>query len=180
MALLRIGYFILDRIAEPVSQSIEVVARQSPAFRSKCVSLARYYENSEIARNSRFLKPSEVTTERLSEEQAVHRGAEILGEGVLWTIGLSVLLHQYYKDQVDEKDELAAKEARRIDKEELFRLTVISSERKIIERIDALEARIDAQSEIVRQNELTTNIKAQLRTERIPRYEWLSSWLGYY
>ena len=48
------------------------IAIRAPTFQRGCIKLARSFENSEIAKNNRFLKPGEIAAEAtLTEEQAV-------------------------------------------------------------------------------------------------------------
>jgi hypothetical protein len=94
MALLvKVTYIAIDKIAEPISFSFGAVAARSPAFQSSCRQLARAIGNM----SSRGAPPPLMT-----DAEAAKAGAQILGEGVLWGVGLAVLAHESFIDRCEE------------------------------------------------------------------------------
>ena len=99
-------------------------ASQSPGFRATCVRLAGWQSNLDYHRQVRRVAheakleqafqlehpdqldhPDEVVSSvvepppELSEKEATQRDAELLGEGIVLTVALGVLWHQYRQDQ---------------------------------------------------------------------------------
>ena len=126
MALaLKIGYFIIERAAEPVSNVIEQYAAQSPRFTAACVRVANFQARQEYNRDVRRLaqeqRVSEISPEpgrghwvpaddlmpppELSEREATQKGAEVLGEAIVLSVGLGLLLFQNASDRRDEAEQ---------------------------------------------------------------------------
>ena len=143
MALVpRLHYFAIERTAEPVSERLEAAAAASPSFRKACGRIAQHFANFEhnksvrrIAHEQRmamatsndaaFGKPGSGAWQpaddyepapTLSEREATQRGCEILGEGFVLFVGLSLLLHQAANDRASEamQEELMATSEQRI------------------------------------------------------------------
>mmetsp|Transcript_49080 Transcript_49080/g.96222 ORF Transcript_49080/g.96222 Transcript_49080/m.96222 type:complete len:127 (+) Transcript_49080:56-436(+) len=101
----KVIHFVVDRMAEPFSTGMEAVARKSNLFRRGCVGLARYLNANEVKRESHFFYGETASFEPLGEEEAARRGASMMGEAVLWSIGLGILYHQHLQE-VEAEDEL--------------------------------------------------------------------------
>ena len=114
MAIFRVAYFAFDRLQEPLSRSIEVLARQSPTFNRGCATLARNFEKWRVSSLNRDLAVGEkrLLEARLTQEEAVHKGAALLGESILWITGSAVVLHQYLREKEDENEVAAAEQER--------------------------------------------------------------------
>lgn len=129
MALaLKLSYFMIERAAEPVSEILERQAVRSTAFRSACTRLARWYNRLEYNKSVRRLALQQKLAQHedvypdpghshsiiadelepppvLSEKEATHKGAELLGEGFVISIGLILLLHQVASDRAEEAEQ---------------------------------------------------------------------------
>lgn len=79
----------------------------------------------------------------MTSNLAVQRGAELLGEAFLWSIGVSILLHQHYRERDEKEREEKEKEKRRISKDEILRHLLASSDDKILSEVRALDRKID-------------------------------------
>jgi len=142
-AFFRIGYFVAERIAEPLSVGIQSVARQNETFRRTCIALARSFESTEIARESREFKSGEVLKRVLmTPEQAVQRGSEILGEGILWGAGLAIVIHQFWQDEDDDETLRIEAEARHKATETSLKAQIEESEARLAAQLQALENRL--------------------------------------
>lgn len=143
-AFFRIGYFVAERIAEPLSEGIQSVARQNETFRRTCIALARSFESTEIARESReFQKSGEaLKRELMTPEQAVQRGSEILGEGILWGAGLAIVIHQFWQDEDDDETLRIEAEARHKATEASLKAQIEESEARLAAQLQALENRL--------------------------------------
>lgn len=147
MAIFRVAYFAFDRLQEPLSRSIEVLARQSPTFNRGCATLARNFEKWRVSSLNRDLAVGEkrLLEARLTQEEAVHKGAALLGESILWITGSAVVLHQYLREKEDENEVAAAEQERLDQKEARIYAAIYASEARITARISNLEARLLAQ-----------------------------------
>jgi hypothetical protein len=149
-AVFKLGYFVLERVAEPLSRSVESVAARSPAFRRGCVWLANYFESSEAARRNRFLVGKHrQAVPVLTEEAAVAKGSELVGEGMLWGVGIAVVLHQHFKEEDTEAEDAAAVAEGEARAATDLRAVVAASEGRLLARLDALEARLNGGAEYV-------------------------------
>lgn len=137
----RLLYFAIERAAEPVSNRLETAAASSPLFQSVCKSIAQAVANVEHNKNMRRIihdqkmanmqedatlgKPGSSAWQpaddlepppMLDEREATQRGCELLGEGFVLFVGLSLLLHQAASDRADEarQEALTAANEKRI------------------------------------------------------------------
>jgi hypothetical protein len=140
----RVGYFVIERIAEPVSGLVIRVANRSPTFQRGCAALARAVDDAETDRKNRWLTPemTPAVVHAFTEEQAVNRGAEILGEAAVWTVGLGLVLHQYVREEEAAQIEQQERRAH----EAATRDAIDASERRILDRIAALEQELAQRS----------------------------------
>ena len=110
--------------AEPFSSVLERSAARSPTFRAACTRLATWQSRLEYNRSLRRLAhdqslaelhpdpgrahwvPSDDLTPppELSEREATQRGAEMLGEAFVVSVGLALLYHQAASDRADEAE----------------------------------------------------------------------------
>ena len=164
---MKVGYFIIERVAEPVSNVIEQVAIRSTTFRGMCTRLSRSLNATEQRRLNRFAgfgTPKVIETP-MTEEEATRKGAEYLGEGVVWTIGLGVLWHELSRDEADSQEKEKEKVVRRAEKDQKFNELILNnkramedatrmakeSERRVMIRVDELEERLTELSKQTRQ-----------------------------
>lgn len=156
MAMFRVAYFVFDRLQEPLSRTIEALARQSPTFNRGCAALARSFEKSRVSSVNRDLAEGEkrLSETHLTQEEAMHKGAALLGESILWITGSAVVLHQYLREKEDE-DEAGVAEQERLDQQETrIRVAISASEARLTAQLSAFEARL-AQSEAAPQRRWT-------------------------
>ena len=140
MALaLQVGYYLSGKIAQPVSAALSQVAAGSSRFTRVCVTLARAIDAREQRTRLGGLFTEAVP---LSEEQAVKRGSELLGEALVVGIGLGVLVHQ-----VQRSDQLARiaqeqQQQQELETQAAFRAHVTAMEQRILARLEAIEKRL--------------------------------------
>ncbi|KAJ1627114.1 hypothetical protein T492DRAFT_909527 [Pavlovales sp. CCMP2436] len=79
----KLVYFAIERVTEPVSTFIGTIAERSPVFQAGCRRLARHVDKV-AARANIDSTAGAYTHAGLTDEQAAKAGAEILGEGVVW------------------------------------------------------------------------------------------------
>jgi hypothetical protein len=142
--MFRVAYFVFDRLQEPLSRTIEALARQSPTFNRGCAALARSFEKSRVSSVNRDLAEGEkrLLETHLTQEEAMHKGAALLGESILWVTGSAVVLHQYLREKED-ADEAGTAEQERLDQQEVrIHAAISASEARLAARLSALEARL--------------------------------------
>ena len=93
---MKIVYFVVDKVAEPVADALSRIAARSPTFQTACRRVARAV--STVSVEDVFDHRSGVAVRRralvLTDEQASKAGTEILAEALVWSVGLIVLGHQ--------------------------------------------------------------------------------------
>jgi uncharacterized protein YigA (DUF484 family) len=128
MALpLKVAYFVVERAAEPLSLRIEQAAESSPRFRDLCSKIATWVHTIDERKQQRRVAHQQRLAEQhglhavpgrasampadefevpepLSEKEAVEKGADLLGEGVVISIGFAILLHQWVQDARDDAE----------------------------------------------------------------------------
>ena len=126
--MLKLAYFVIERVAEPISERLESVAANSRSFRRICVQTARWQSKLDYDKRSRRhafdvaryekepychgsasddgppIIPDLEPMEELTESGATKQGAELLGEAFVWSVGLGVLAHQYNSDRLEEAE----------------------------------------------------------------------------
>mmetsp|Transcript_18134 Transcript_18134/g.46437 ORF Transcript_18134/g.46437 Transcript_18134/m.46437 type:complete len:160 (+) Transcript_18134:35-514(+) len=133
----KLVYFAIERVTEPVSTFIGTIAERSPVFQAGCRRLARHVDKV-AARANIDSTAGAYTHAGLTDEQAAKAGAEILGEGVVWGVGLAVLAHQTLLESSEEREQeqrLSEYERRIYDLEyELAKTNGSAHSRRLAER----------------------------------------------
>ena len=94
--------FVVEKAAEPLSNAIERVAARSPRFQQACVGASR------LARrqgNRRRAKKGKDPLPLRAPDEAVKAGCEILGESIVWTIGLTLLAVSHVREAQAEAEQ---------------------------------------------------------------------------
>ena len=148
MALLvRVAHFAVEKLAAPVSSALHTVATESPRFRLGCTRLARAFEVSESTRVQGWFGEEQEVKVPLTEEKAAKLGTDILAEGIVWTIGVGLLLHRARLEE-EQSQAAAAKERQREaeqrDREQQYHTEQLQAIRgvqaELMAKLDLLEA----------------------------------------
>ena len=100
--MFKVGLFVIEKIAEPVSNVVERIAMRSPTFQEICVEASKRVSRQANKRRSvTGMDPLPV----LDRDQAVHAGSEILGEAIVWTVGFGLLYVSYREDEAAEQEQ---------------------------------------------------------------------------
>ena len=104
--MFKIVFFAIERIAEPLSNQIEKVAAKSPAFQKGCISIATRFqkENARKWSLTGMIGPDWVPPV-VESKKAVTMGCEILGEAIVWSVGLGVVAVSLYMDDLAEQEQ---------------------------------------------------------------------------
>ena len=139
----RVLHFVVEKAAEPVASAIQRVASGSSSFRGATVRLARTLDARDVRRHKTLFGGEQLVSTPLTEEEAVKKGADILGECVVWGVGLSVLLHQTNQEREAAEAEKLLKEKRREEK----RRALLELEKRLVDRLSRLEDQAGARAE---------------------------------
>lgn len=156
VGVVKLGYFVVERLAEPVSARLEQYASRSAAFRAGCLRFASWQHQLEYskalrrhAREARASASAALLSDRLpdaaaadlpalpeplSEKEATQQACEVLGEGFLWSVGLGLLLHE----SLAEREHELAQEAQ-IEK-------LVATQRALAQRVELMEAAAERQA----------------------------------
>jgi len=132
----KLASLALKQISKPLATRIKNGAKSSPVFRNYvCMPPAQIYHWVEVNIKMRMLnlgKPTDVP--KLNEAMAIELGAELLGEGIIFTVAAACLIAEYIRSSNKERD----KEENRERKFEELTRTVLDMELRLHEQ----EARI--------------------------------------
>jgi len=102
--MFKIVFFAIERIAEPLSNQIEKVAAKSPAFQNGCISIANRFQKENARKWSLTgMVGSDWVAPVVESKKAVTMGCEILGEAIVWSVGLGVVAVSMYMDDLAEE-----------------------------------------------------------------------------
>ena len=102
--MFKVAFFAIERVAEPISNQIEKVASRSPWFQKTCINISkRFRKDKEKQWHLTGFVGSDWKVPTIDNSQAVTMGCEILGEGIVWSIGLGILAYTMHQDDVAEE-----------------------------------------------------------------------------
>ena len=124
--MLKLAYFLIERVAEPLSGHLERVAARSPRFRSMCGGIAQQYNALEFNKAERRRRRDAAEGARadgwegageaepapqLCETEATRLGCSLLGEGFVIMTGCALLVHQSTAESEAEEEQQRAIDA---------------------------------------------------------------------
>ena len=137
--LAKLGFLVIKQVSKPIAKSIAERAKTSPFFKNwVCIPVAQLFHFYEVKVKMAALNlgTGKVTkVPKLSEDQAVKQGAELLSEIIILSIASGILIYEYNRSK--EKDD--AKEAK------------VKADREAIkDKIYNLELKVEKQSVQIR------------------------------
>lgn len=119
MATVKLATLVIRTVAKPISSQLKNQAKQHPAFRNLCVSLAQRMHTAEVSLRTNILgEPARAHVRPLAETRAIENGANALAEGFLFAVAAALILGESFRtsraqskrrDDVDDRlDELAS------------------------------------------------------------------------
>ncbi|XP_046402000.1 putative OPA3-like protein CG13603 isoform X2 [Ischnura elegans] len=113
---------VIRQIARPTSRYLQQKAKQSPFFRNKiCMPPAQLYNWCEVKAKMWVMNLGRpVNIPSLNEAMAIELGANLLGEGIIFSIAAGLLFLEYSRQVRKE----AAKETVRIEEMETLNYTI--------------------------------------------------------
>lgn len=119
MATVKLATLVIRTVAKPISSQLKNQAKQHPAFRNLCVSLAQRMHTAEVSLRTNILgEPARAHVRPLAETRAIENGANALAEGFLFAVAAALILGESFRtsraqskrrDDVDDRlDELVS------------------------------------------------------------------------
>ncbi|PRP83079.1 OPA3-like protein-like [Planoprotostelium fungivorum] len=131
LPLIKLGSLFIKTLSKPVANSIKQYAKTSPVFRKGCLRSAQTYHNFELSLKRRMLglKEEELMAIPISGEKAVVLCADMLGEAIVFTIAVLIVVFETARSKASEtakKEELNSQlvdmKSRLIELETKFKL----------------------------------------------------------
>ena len=102
----------IKTVSKPVSKRLKSQAEQSTRFKNVCIEIGRFMNRSTHFVNVRLAGGRQVKMKPLGEQEAVSRGADVVGEGFVYGTSVLLLVGEYARrDRIKESE--AAEKARR-------------------------------------------------------------------
>ncbi|XP_065167900.1 putative OPA3-like protein CG13603 isoform X2 [Atheta coriaria] len=146
----KLGALVLKQVSKPIAQACKNYAKSSPFFRKYiCMPPAQLYHWSEVKMKMWILnlgKPVNIPV--LNEQQAIELGANLLGEGVIFTIAALILINEYQRSSAKEaKKEAATKAEKQVLEQNIHDLYFITQKQatqinELMRHIYDLEGRV--------------------------------------
>lgn len=132
MPLVKLGYLLIRTVAKPIAGGIKRQARDHPAFRNFCISVAQSYHRAEV-RLKRGLETNKrritfpidrlhtheqsntdlsSTIKPLDEAKAVEVGSEFIGEAIVFIVAGTLLVLDQLNNRQKEQERRAEIERR--------------------------------------------------------------------
>jgi len=111
--LAKLGALLIRQISKPLANSIISQAKNSPFFRNYiCMPPAQFYNWCEVKTKMWILNLGRpVNIPVLNEQMAIELGANLLGEGIIFSIAAVILISEYNRSSRKEAAKEAAKTA---------------------------------------------------------------------
>ncbi|XP_078001029.1 optic atrophy 3 protein homolog [Glandiceps talaboti] len=103
--LFKLGSLAIKQISKPIANALKMTAKTNEFFRKNiCMPPAQLYHWSEINIKMRILGLGKAKSVKpLSEQSAVELGAEIIGETFIFTVGVGILVAEYWRQARNEQ-----------------------------------------------------------------------------
>ena len=102
--MFKIVFFAIERIAEPISNQIEKVASRSPRFQRVCIRLSERLQQDNTRKWALTgMVGSEWVPPVVEAQKAVTMGCEMLGEAIVWSVGLGIVTYQLREEALAEE-----------------------------------------------------------------------------
>ncbi|EEB18446.1 conserved hypothetical protein [Pediculus humanus corporis] len=118
MEVAKLGFLLLRTLSKPIANTCKERAKQSPIFRKYiCLPPAYFYNWCEVKTKMWILNLGQpVQVPPLNEAMAIELGANLLGEGILFTVAAAVLIIEYARQSAKQaaKDKEQEEEMNRL------------------------------------------------------------------
>ena len=136
-------------ISKPFSKRLKEVAKDSDKFKDYCITVGNFVNNFTHSVNVRFIGGRQIKLKPLGESEAISRGAEVVGEGFVFTVSMTLLLAEYarrdYTKGLEAEEKQRKKNERRLLKNAQVDLLFerLAKEIKVLRRkIEVLEVEV--------------------------------------
>lgn len=152
----------IKTVSKPVSKRLKSQAEASERFRDLCITVGRFMNRATHLINVRLAGGRELRMKPLGEQEAVSRGAEVVGEGFVYATSVLLLVGEYarrdYIKDLESSEKARKKQQRRKAKDADLR-----------EKFAAMQAEIDTLREELRElRESSKSVTSKIRDVIIP------------
>mmetsp|Transcript_1285 Transcript_1285/g.1965 ORF Transcript_1285/g.1965 Transcript_1285/m.1965 type:complete len:116 (-) Transcript_1285:983-1330(-) len=95
--LLKVGTLAVKTLAKPLANVLKEQAKDHPELRRICVNIGQFVNEKSVKVNMRFLGHKITEVKPLNESAAVSKGADILGEGFIYSVSVATVLVEVYR-----------------------------------------------------------------------------------
>ena len=152
----------IKTVSKPVSKRLKAHASASERFRGLCIAIGRFMNRSTHSINVRLAGGKKLKMKPLGEQEAVSRGAEVVGEGFVYGTSVLLLVGEYarrdYIKDLESAEKARAKRVRRREKDALLEAKFAALRREI----DVL------QTEVRELKENSKSITSKIRAAIVP------------
>ena len=152
----------IKTVSKPVSKRLKSQAEASERFRDLCITVGRFMNEATHLINVRLAGGRELRMKPLGEQEAVSRGAEVVGEAFVYATSVLLLVGEYarrdYIKDLESNEKARKKQQRRKAKDADLR-----------EKFAAMQAEIDTLREELRElRESSKSVTSKIRDVIIP------------
>ena len=108
-------------ISKPFSKRLKEAAKNSTSFKSTCIFVGNYVNSFTHNVNIRLIGGKQIKLKPLGEPEAISKGAEVVGEGFVYAVSLTLLVGEYarrdYIKDIESKEKAEKKAKRRVEKD---------------------------------------------------------------
>ena len=146
MAQFKLGALLIKQLSKPLSTRIKAQSKNSALFQAVSVKVGRFVYQTTTRLNLWNLGHKVKNIKPLTEQEAINRGSDVLGEVVVYSVSAGLIVYEYRRRDLADDVKKANKADRRAAKEERMRLRFEALEVQIHvlqQRCDELEEGVD-------------------------------------
>ena len=120
--MIKLGILAIKTVTKPIAKNLKVTAAENPVFRDMCVGVGRFVNQSTQRLNVWIMGHKVTNVRKISEVEAVNRGAEVLSEGMIFGVAGALIFAEYErKEWQDGKKKAAAAEKKKDEDDAIAR-----------------------------------------------------------
>jgi len=136
----KMGTLLLKQASKPFASNFKKYAHTSPALQGLCMSLGRFWNRGTTRINMMTLGHKVKKVKPLSDEDAIIKGADLLGEGIVYSAAVAAVFLEYRRKDI-EADE---KKQKALEKEAAQQAALEARFKQIEDKIETLAAALAA------------------------------------
>ena len=160
---IKMGTLLLKQASKPFASQFKKNAHRSETLQGMCIAVGRFWNQGTTRINMMTLGHKVKKVKPLSDEDAVAKGADLLGEGIVYTVAVAAVFIEYRRKDFEAEEKKTEKEAK---------------EREANAILEARFAAIEKNMETMAAELRKANEKAEAarRSEEARRRSWWRGW----